>query len=130
MFGKVLSFVLAGLVLNAACARPASAAPEGDKQSRFVQRVKDGVRRLGTGESARVEVKLRDKRKLKGYVSEAGEDDFVLVEEKSGAAVRVAYAQVGQVKGRNRSSGVELAILAGVMAGIIILAFAALNVES
>lgn len=130
MFRKVLSLVLAGLVLNAAGGRTAYAASGGDEQSRFVQRVKEGIRRLGTGEAARVEVKLRDKRKLKGYVSEAGEDDFVLVEAKSGAAVRVAYTQVGQVRGRNRSTGVELAILAGVMALVVIIAFAALNVES
>ena len=130
MFRKVLSFVLAGLLLFASGGRPAYAASAGEKQSRFVERVKEGIRKLGTGEEARVEVKLRDKRKLKGYVSEAGEDGFVVVEAKTGAAVRVAYPQVGQVKGHNRSTGVELAILAGVMALIIILAVAATNVES
>jgi hypothetical protein len=36
--------------------------------------VKEGIHKLGTGLDARIEVKLRDKTKLKGYVSEAGED--------------------------------------------------------
>jgi hypothetical protein len=130
MFKKVLSFVLACLLLIASGGRPAFAASAEEKQARFVQRVKEGIRKLGTGEKARVEVRLRDKRKLKGYVSEAGEDDFVVVEAKSGAAVRVAYTQVGQVKGHNRSTGVELAVLAGVMALVIVIAYAALNVKS
>ena len=77
--------------------------------------MKKGISKLGTGAEARIEVKLRDKTKLKGYVGEAGEDSFVVVDEKTGAASTVTYSQVKQVKGNNLSQGAEIAIGVGVI---------------
>ncbi len=77
--------------------------------------MKEGVSKLGTGAEARIEVKLRDKTKLKGYVSEAGEDSFVIVDEKTGATSTVTYPQVKQVKGNNLSTAAEIALGVGVV---------------
>ena len=71
--------------------------------------------KLGTGAAAHVEVKLRDKTKLKGYVSEANEDSFVTVDEKTNATSTVAYSQVQQVKGNNLSTAAKIAIGVGVI---------------
>jgi len=71
--------------------------------------------KLGTGAEACIEVKLRDKTKLTGYVSEAGEDSFVIVDEKTGATSTVTYAQVQQVKGNNLSKAAEIALGVGVI---------------
>jgi hypothetical protein len=79
------------------------------------RKVKEGISKLGTGAEARIEVKLRDKTKLKGYVSEAGEDSFVIADEKTGATSTVTYAQVKQVKGNNLSTAAEIAIGVGVI---------------
>ncbi len=85
MFKKVLSLVLVGFLLNVAGVSPAYAGSKEEKEARFAEKVKEGISRLGTGAEARVEVKLRDKTKLKGYVGEVGEDSFVIVDEKTGA---------------------------------------------
>ncbi len=56
------------------------------------------VLKLGVGEKARVEVKLRDNSNLKGYIGEAGEDSFTVMDSKNGSNQRVAYADVEKVK--------------------------------
>ena len=115
MFRKVLSLALIGFLLMVAGLRPAYAGSKEEKATRFAEKVKEGISKLGTGAEARIEVKLRDKTKLKGYVSEAGEDRFVIVDEKTGASSTVTYAQVKQVKGNNLSTAAEIAIGVGVI---------------
>lgn len=115
MFKKVLSLVLAGFLLNVAGVSVAYAGSKADKEIRFTEKVKKGISKLGTGADARVEVKLRDKTKLKGYISEAGEDTFVIVDEKTNSTSTVSYAQVKQIKGNNLSTAAEIALGVGVI---------------
>ena len=115
MVKKVLSLVLVGFLLSVAGVKLAYAGSKEEKETRFAEKVKEGISKLGTGAEARIEVKLRDKTKLKGYVSEAGEDSFVIVDEKTGATSTVTYAQVKQVKGNNLSTAAEIAIGVGVI---------------
>ncbi len=122
MFEKVLSVALVGLLLNVTGVSLAHARSKEEKETRFAEKVKEGISKLGTGAAARIEVKLRDKTKLKGYVSEAGEDSFVIVDEKTGATSTVAYSQVKQVKGNNLSKGAKIAIGVGVILLPIIIA--------
>ena len=114
MLKNVLSLVLVGVLLSVVGAVPAYAGSK-EKEIRFAEKVKAGISKLGTGADARVEVKLRDKTKLKGYVSEAGEDSFVVVDEKTSATSRVTYGQVKQVKGRNLSTAAEIALGVGII---------------
>jgi hypothetical protein len=120
MFKKVLSFVLIGLLTNIAGVSAYASSKE-DKESRFAEKVKEGINRLGTGEAARVEVKLRDKTKLKGYISEAGAESFVVVDAKTGTATRVTYPQVKQVKGNNLSTGAKIGIFVVIAVGLTLL---------
>jgi hypothetical protein len=115
MFKKVLSLVLVGFLLSVAGVRSASAGSKEEKETRFAEKVKDGISKLGTGPEARIEIKLRDKAKLKGYVSEAGEDSFVIVDEKTNASTTVTYPQVKQVKGNNLSTAAEIALGVGIV---------------
>ena len=121
MSKKLLSLVLVGLLLNIVGVIPAYAGSKEDTRARFAEKVKEGISKLGTGPEARVEVKLRDGRKLKGYISEAGENSFVIVEAKSGAASTVPYAQVKQVTGNNLSKGAKIAITVGIVVGLLLL---------
>jgi hypothetical protein len=114
MFKRVIAFVLVGLVYTMGVA-PAYAGPKEEKEARFAQKVKEGIGKLGTGTEARLEVKLRDKTKLKGYVSEAGDESFVIVDEKTGMASTVTYPQVKQVKGKNLNTAGEIALGIGVI---------------
>jgi uncharacterized membrane protein len=115
MFKKVLSLVLVGFLLGVVGVRLAYAGSKEEKEIRLAEKVKAGISKLGTGPEARIQIKLRDKTQLKGYVSEAGEDSFVIVNDKTNAISRVTYAQVQQVKGNNLSTAAEIAIGVGVI---------------
>ena len=119
MFKAVLSLALATLVTTCLVAQPAYGESKGDKESRRAEKIKAGITQLGTGEQARIEVKLTDKTKLKGYVSEATDDHFVVVDAKTGAATSVTYGQVQQARGNNLSTGAKIAIGVGILAGIL-----------
>ena len=127
MFERVLCLVLVGFLLSVAGVRPAYAGSKEEKETRLAEKVKEGISKIGTGAAAHVEVKLRDKTKLKGYVSEAGEDSFVIVDEKTSATSRVNYSQVKQVKGNNLSKGAEIAIGVGVILLPIVIVLALIS---
>jgi len=122
MLKKVVSLVVVGVLLHVSGVSCAYAGSKEEKETRFAEKVKAGISKLGTGPEARVDVKLRDKRKLKGYISEAGEDSFVIVDEKTHATSTVTYSQVQQVKGNNLSRGAKIAIGVGVILLPIIVA--------
>ncbi|HEY0099827.1 MAG TPA: hypothetical protein VGB76_12845 [Pyrinomonadaceae bacterium] len=72
--------------------------------------MKANVRKLGSGEAARVELKLWDGRKLKGYIREAGEDTFVVAETKTAVVTTVPYTEVRQIKGSNRLTAAKVGL--------------------
>jgi hypothetical protein len=109
MSRRVLSIILIGLLMNAVEVRPVTAQSQ-DQQIQNIEKIKEGVRKLGIGEEARVELKLKDGRKLKGYIREAGEDTFVVVDAKNGAATTVTYEDVKQLKGKNRLTAAKVGI--------------------
>ena len=118
---KLLTMMIAGLVLTAVSVRPVAASSNVEKEVRFAAKVKSGIEKVGSGRDTRIEVKLRDKTRLKGYVSEIGETDFVVTDAKTGASNRVAYANVAQVKGNNMSTGAKIGIGIGIGVGLTIL---------
>jgi hypothetical protein len=111
MFKKYFTLVLTVLIFNLFLSASAFASTKEDK---FAAKVKSEITTLGMGKEARVEVKLKDKTKLKGYVSEIKENSFVVVEDKTGTATEVPYPNAKQVKGNNLSSGVKIAIGVGI----------------
>ncbi|HET6889585.1 MAG TPA: hypothetical protein VFH31_00670 [Pyrinomonadaceae bacterium] len=119
MLKKLLSLSLAALLINLAGMTPAYASSKEEKHARFAEKVKTSVHKFGTGEAARVKVKLRDKTKLEGYVSAADGDGFTVTDSKTGMATTVAYPQVKSVKGHNLSTGAKIAIGVGIAAAII-----------
>lgn len=123
MFRKILSVALAGLIIQLACAHPAFAT-NSKKDIERAEKVRAGIMKLGTGTDARVKIKLHDKTKLEGYISEAREDGFTVMDTKTGAATDVAYPQVKQVKGNNLSKGEKIAIGVGIGVGVAVLIFA------
>jgi hypothetical protein len=118
---KLLTMMIACLVVSAVSARPIAASSRAEKEARFAGKVKLGVEKLGSGRDTRVEVKLRDKTRLKGYVSEIGNNEFVVTDVKTGASNKIAYADVKQVKGNNLSTGAKIAIGIGIGVGLTIL---------
>jgi len=121
MLKKLLAVVLIAVLINLV-AGPAYSRSQDDKQARRIEKIKENVRKLGVGTDARAEVKLQDGRKLKGYIREATDDGFIIVEEKTGTATSVTYLEVAQLKGKNRLTaakvGITVAKGVGVVAGV------------
>ncbi|MEJ7849544.1 MAG: hypothetical protein WKF92_15790 [Pyrinomonadaceae bacterium] len=125
MFKKYLVLSLTVLVVNLSLGSTAFA--ETSKEVKHAEKVKVNITKLGTGRDSRVEVKLRDKTKLKGYVSEINANNFVVVDDKTGASNEVAYSNAKQVKGNNLSNGVKIALGVGLVAAFIIIIIIAGN---
>ena len=118
---KFITMMVAALLIAAVNVQPIAASSKAEKEVRLTGKVRQGIEKIGSGRDAHVEVKLRDKTKLKGYVSEINEDGFVVTDFKTGAASPVAYADVAQVKGNNLSTGAKIAIGAGIIVGLVVL---------
>lgn len=118
---KLLTLMVACLVVSAVSVRPVAASSNAEKELRFTGKVKLGIEKLGSGRDTRVEVKRRDKTRLKGYISEISENEFVVTDVKTGASNKVAYAEVKQIKGNNMSTGAKIAIGVAVAVGLILL---------
>lgn len=92
------------------------------KAARLAEKVRAGILKLGTGETAQVSLKLKDKTKRKGYVNEIGEHSFVLMETSAASATTIAYGDVAQVQGHNLSTRTKIIIgVSAVVAAIIVL---------
>lgn len=76
--------------------------------------------RRGTGEKARVNVGMLNGTKVKGFISQAGDDSFTLTDSKTKQTSTLAYGDVTQVKGAGLSKGAK--ILIGVGVGVAVTA--------
>lgn len=127
MFRALISLSLATLLLNLTAVIPTRAESAGEKEVRFAVEVKASVAKIGTGQTTRVKVQLRDKTKLEGYISAIYEEGFVVTNAKTGVTTEVAYAHVKSIKGSNLSSGAKVAIKIGVAVGILAVVLFALK---
>ncbi len=127
MFRKYLSWLLIIALFYAAQPASALASTKAEREAAFAARVREGIRKLGTGEAAQVKVRLRDKRKIEGYVNQAGEESFSVTDAKTGATTDIAYGQVAQVKGNNLSTGQKIAIGVIIAAAVVLVIVAAVK---
>jgi hypothetical protein len=117
---RTFAILLSGILVSAALGVHSTHAQTG-QSSQTAETARAGVERLGVGQHARTEITLRDKKKVKGYVSAAGADSFTIVEHKTGASQTIAYADVVNVK--KPGSGLKTRtwiILAGAAAAAVI----------
>jgi hypothetical protein len=87
----MITLLSAGLVLQTAQAQTA-------RHAEFAAKARATAAKIGVGQSAKVEVKLRDQSRIKGYISEVQQDSFTVVERDTGAGRSVAYSDVTEVK--------------------------------
>jgi hypothetical protein len=117
MLKRLLSLSLVVLLLHAVNAMPILAAAQTGRGESPVEKVKADVARRGLGKKARVTVKLQDGSKLKGYISQAGEDSFTLIDARTGQTRALAYRDVTQVK---KQGGLSLGAKIGIGLGIAV----------
>ena len=124
MFKKCLSLVFISLLVFAANAETVSAQSKTDNDAPTVEKIKANILKRGTGEKKRVRVKMLDGTKMKGYISQAGEDSFSLTDSKTKQTTAVAYRDVAQVKGGGLSKGAKIGIAVGIGAAVAVIVIA------
>ena len=120
-----LNYFIVALLLLAPFARTAMAAPKGGQRP-SADEVKIKVARLGTGSKAKATVWTTNGTKVKGYVAQAGENDFVMRDRKTDAATTISYSDVVKFdrnKGHSTAKWVGLGVGIGV-GGFLIVLFA------
>ncbi|MBZ5555147.1 MAG: hypothetical protein LAO21_20735 [Acidobacteriia bacterium] len=119
MFKKLPSLILVILLISVSGGRLAYGNQNQEKAQASDQRVRDNVKRIGTGEKAHIEVTLKDKTILRGYVREASESSFVVVDSKTGADSAVQYQDVKKIKGKGLSTGTKVVLGFGIAVGAL-----------
>ena len=120
MYRNLLALTLSGLLIQLA-AGPVQAQTVSAGEAKRVEQVRAKIGGLGTGETARVRVTLRDRRRVRGYVREAGAEDFVVVDPKTGVVMTIPYSQVKKVNPRELPRAANIAIGLGIGMGIGVL---------
>lgn len=114
MFKKFVSLLLIGLLVNLAFSGSVFAQ---DKEVRIAEKTKIKIAKLGVG-GRTIEVKFKDKTKIKGYITEIKDDHFVLVNRKNGASTNISYDQV-----KSLELGLTIFQKVGLVTGLTVLAF-------
>ncbi len=108
----------------AAAIKPA-AAQQADPQAATVERIKIKIAKLGVGSKAKATIRLKDGSKTKGYIAQAGEDNFVIRDRKTDVPTTIRYADVAKVEeNRGHSTARNIAIGVGIGVGALLLAIA------
>jgi hypothetical protein len=129
---KYLALALVGLLLQTFVGTPTAAAiavvaekTQAERNAQTLEEVKVKVARLGVGEKARVTVKFKDGTKLKGYISQVKDEEFIVRDRKTDAPTVVVYRDVARVesnRGHSTARNVTLGTLIGVGSVLTVLA--------
>ena len=122
MFKKSLTFMLAILIAATSLGQinPVQAQIAKDNQAAETV-VRTRVQAMGVGRESRVEVRLRDKTKLKGYISAVDADSFTVTNGKTGATQTVVYADAAQVKKQDGGLSKRAWVIIGVAAVVAVI---------
>jgi len=126
MIKKWLSFTFICLLSVTAGSSLISAQTKTDNDASSAAKIKAVVAERGIGANKRVEVKMLDGTKRKGYISQAGEDSFTLIDSKTRQAASITYGDVARVENlASKGDKIALWIIggAGVAAAVVLLSF-------
>jgi hypothetical protein len=120
MFRTLLSMVLAGLMAFGTYAAPALAA-QNNSDAQSIEKVRLKVAKMGLGDKAKVTVRMKDGRKIKGFVTQAGASDFTVRDRKTGDPSLILYSDVLKVEdNRGHSALSNLALGIGIGAAALL----------
>ena len=119
-----LTYLLASATLLATISLPV-AAQTSNGQTSTVERIKIKIAKLGVGDKAKATVFLKDGTKKKGYIAQAGDDDFVLRDRKTDTPTTIRYTDVAKVdnnRGHSTARNIGIGVAVGVGAVLTVLA--------
>jgi hypothetical protein len=131
MFRKILSLVLMGLLLQGLLVVPVFAT-QADNDAQALEKVRLKVAKIGLGDKARATVRMKNGTKIKGFISQAGANDFTVRDKKTGEPTLILYRDVLKVEdNRGHSTLRNILIGTGIGAGaflaVIAIIFASLD---
>ena len=97
MMKQLISLVLSNALVVLSCTSSFGVSFQGEKEAKEIADVKRRIEKLGT-RTVRVEIKLRNNTKRKGYVQQIAEDHLVLSDLKTNTDTRIAYTEILKVK--------------------------------
>ena len=109
-----LTWFVATLLMLGSFIQPLSAQ---DGKVASVESVRIKIEKLGLGEKAKATIRRKDGAKIKGYISQSGEESFVLRNRKTDAPTIIRYADVLTVeenKGHSTARNVGIGVAVGV----------------
>ena len=127
MLKTYVSLLVAVMLLLATTSQPAAASQSADgggRQGPTVEQVKSKIARLGIGAKAKATIKLKNGTKVKGYVAQADQEDFVIRDRKTDAPTTIRYADVLKVednKGHSTARNIAIGVAIGVGAVLAII---------
>jgi hypothetical protein len=125
MLKKLFSIGLAVLLFHAGSSVFIHDLVRASQSDPAAEKVKAAVVKRGTGPKAKVNVKLKDKTRLKGYISNASGDSFTLSDSKTGQVRTLAYSDVAEVKKQGGLPlGAKIGIGIGAGVGVLALVYA------
>jgi hypothetical protein len=120
MLRKSIAYLLAALLaLIVGTGGQGLAASQTD--SELSEQVKIKVIRLGVGEKARVTVRMKDGTKMKGYISQAGESEFVVRDRKTDAPTNIFYKDVAKVESNRGHSTLTASLIGAGIAAVSVI---------
>jgi hypothetical protein len=117
---KYLSFLLTVFILVVTLPHGSFAQTTTDTRA---DRARETAAKVGAGNNSKVEVKLRDGRRLKGSIQAIGDDSVTLIQDGSRAPAIISFTDIDELKRRRGgiSSGAIFGIVAaGVGAAILL----------
>jgi hypothetical protein len=120
MMKHYLACLLATAFLVASVTMPVAAQQAGFEEA-TLEKVKSKVAKLGVGEKSKATVILKNGTKVKGYIGQAGNDDFVLRDRKTDSPTTIRYSDVSKVESnRGHSTARNIAIGVGIGVGALL----------
>lgn len=94
-------------------------------------KVKAALIKIGASEKSKVKIKLRDGRKINGYIAELNAADYIVADSKTKNRTTIAYTETIQVKKSGLSLGAKIGIGALVVAGVaaVVIALGVKNLD-
>ena len=123
MFRTFLSLMLAVLLMQGSAGVPvfAAQANQANNDAQALEKVRLKVAKIGLGDKARATVRMKDGRKIKGFISQAGANDFTVRDRKTGEQSLILYSDVSRVED-NRGNNILRNVLIGAgAAGVVLL---------
>jgi hypothetical protein len=77
-----------------------------------IERIKKSLSESTTDPRSRVEVCLKDKRRMTGHLGEMRDTGFILIETPSGSPLMIAYQDVAKITNKNHSTFTKFGIAA------------------